>query len=241
VRTFKHRSAFFGLLESLGALLCVPGFLEAGVLYRYTDPAGRLVITDDATRVVKETPQRVDKIPTQVLRPDSTPKQAQENTKTLSGRDFFQGDAIAKGTSTPVSVRSRKVLVPVEIVHGSYGPMRGNFLLDTGATATAITGTFANSLGIREDEGKKTFAMVAGGGRIETRRVELDTLRIGPYEWRAVPVLVFKQDTDYPNGEDDVQGLLGMNLFQGASLRLRIDTESGMLSLENPGQTSPKE
>jgi hypothetical protein len=67
----------------------------------------------------------------------------------------------------------------------------------------------------------------------------LDTLRIGPYEWRGVPVLVFKQDTVYLNGEDDVQGLLGMNLFQGASLR--IDTKSGILSLENLGQTGPKE
>lgn len=239
MRTFKHHSVFFGLLESLGALLCVPGFLEAGVLYRYTDPAGRLVITDDATRVVKETPQRVEKIPTQVLRPDSTPKQAQEKAQTLSEKALFHGDALVKGTSTPVSVRDRKVLVPVEIVHRSYGPMRGNFLLDTGATATAITETFADSLGIPEDEGKKTFAMVAGGGRIEARRVELDTLRIGPYEWRAVPVLVFKQDTGYPNGEDDVQGLLGMNLFQGASLR--IDTKSGMLSFENLGQTGPKE
>lgn len=239
MRTFKHHSVFFRLLESLGALLCAPGFLEAGVLYRYTDPAGRLVITDDATRVVKETPQRVEKIPTQVLRPGSTPKQAQEKTQTLSGKAFFQGDALAKGTSTPVSVRNRKVLVPVEIVHRSYGPVRGSFLLDTGATATAITEAFADALGIPEDEGKKTFAMVAGGSRIEARRVELDTLRIGPYEWRGVPVLVFKQDPGYPNGEDDVQGLLGMNLFQGASLR--IDTKSGMLSLENLGQTGPKE
>ena len=209
------------------------------MLYRYTDPSGRVVITDDATRVAKETPQRVELLPTQASRPSGTPKPSQEKAQTFSERPFTQEDALTKGMSAPVSVRNRKVLVPVEIVQGPYGPVRGSFLLDTGATATAITETLAGSLGIPEDAGKKTFAVIAGGGRIEARRVELDTLRIGPYEWRGVSALVFKQETNYPKKEDDVQGLLGMNLFQGASLR--IDTKRGTLSLEDLTQTGTKE
>jgi clan AA aspartic protease (TIGR02281 family) len=225
----KQHTVFMGLLEALAILFASFSGANAGTLYRYHDPEGRLIVTDDAARIAKETPRHLEEIPIRTLSPSKKVSQPQGlgfeslEPPVLSSESLPPNEA-----ELPVKVRQGRLLIPVELSHGTTGPIQSDFLLDTGATITVLAHQTASYLGILENEGQKTRIYVGGGGTIQAKRYVLDALRIGPYEWKHVLVHVLNEGLS-EGQQDDQQGILGMNILQDISYRL--DVSRGWLSL----------
>lgn len=229
MKIIQQHTAFVGFLKALFLLLGFCSGVSAGTLYRYFDPEGRLIVTDDAIRVSKETPRHLEAIPTRSLGPSKKTDQLQDSELKPLGPPQTNSPFLPPDESVlPVKVHQGLPLIPVELTQGAIGPIRGDFLLDTGATITVLGHRIASFLGILKNEGQKTRIRVGGGGMIEAKRYILDALTIGPYEWKHVPVHVLEEDLS--DGQDnEEQGVLGTNILKDISYRL--DVSKGWLSL----------
>ena len=108
---------------------------------------------------------------------------------------------------TPVVISRRQVLVPVTLE--KYGRSTTvTMLLDTGASITTVNESVAQALDITE--GRRSAAIVAGGGILRTRLVVLDALTVGPKTMKAKRIMVFPDK----GPELGYQGLLGLDFLQ---------------------------
>ena len=117
---------------------------------------------------------------------------------------------------TKVVIENNQILVPVEL---SYAGKRvtATLLLDTGASITVISQAVAHTLGIQG--GQLAEAVVAGGGIIRTRLVDLQTIRVGPKSLGPHQIMVMAEK----GPEKKHQGLLGQDFLQAFNYTIDYD------------------
>jgi len=137
-------------------------------------------------------------------------------TKTLSlVADPSAGRVVGRSTVTLVA-DARGQFFTTGAVNGQSVP----FIVDTGATLTALSRADASRIGLDYQRGKPTAAMTANGV-VRGWRVSLDSVRVGDVTVRNVEAVVVDNDTL-------TVGLLGMSFLnrfdmhrQGSTLVLR--------------------
>lgn len=104
-------------------------------------------------------------------------------------------------------------------VHVNRVPV--NFVIDTGATDVVLTRKDARRLGVDLDTLEFNGSAGTANGRVQTARMRVEELALGPIVDREVPVLI--------NAGDMQTSLLGMSYLQKFS---RLEISDGKLILE---------
>jgi aspartyl protease family protein len=98
------------------------------------------------------------------------------------------------------------------------------FLIDSGATTTAMTLRTAQSAGVEISESPFPVVLVTANGSVEAQRGTIQSLQIGPMEARDLPVVVAEEFGD--------SNVIGMNFLS----KLRSwRVEGAEMVLEPPG------
>lgn len=118
--------------------------------------------------------------------------------------------------------RDRRYTLPVRI--NDTGPY--NFMVDTGAEATVVSRTIADTLGLG---GRKSATLVGMASRRLTETVEIDALTFGS---RTVPVRAAPLVDATTLGSID--GILGLDILQNQ--RVLIDFEDGIIAVDDADQ-----
>lgn len=103
--------------------------------------------------------------------------------------------------------------------------IKGNFVLDTGATFTIISTALANKLGISTNGALRINIMTANGG-IRVPLVRLDSLEVNGLIAKDIPVIVY----DFIPETNKISGLLGLSFLQ--KFKVTIDRTHNKLTLE---------
>lgn len=185
----RHRRA----LSSLGLALILLGVLalsQAGLceIHRYVDEHGSSVFVDDAYL---------------------SPAERQDLQQKVRATE----QAVRQSRKTLVEINGNQVLVPVELSDGQR-QVRARLLLDTGASQTVFHRRTLEPLQTRLLG--KGWSRLAGGQRIATDQVRLESLRIGPHTWQNPTVYVI--DLQAPDVPFD--GLLGMDFLKQHHYRI---------------------
>ena len=131
-----------------------------------------------------------------------------------------------------VSMDGNKIIVPLEREGTSYfvqlklnDKVSARFLLDTGASAMQVSRAMAKKLKLKAEKGKTVPVMLAGGGYVRGRVVEIAQVAIGAAKVHNVKAIVLDQDN---LGLKD--GLLGMSFLE--NFVFSMDTKKGEMILE---------
>lgn len=104
-----------------------------------------------------------------------------------------RGDA--PPTLPPVRTEGQAIRIPVARdghywVEASINGTPARFLIDSGATITALSEPTARSAGLNYDIGEPGVVMTTANGKVEARRSSIATLTIGPVTASDLPVVV---------------------------------------------------
>jgi aspartyl protease family protein len=75
-------------------------------------------------------------------------------------------------------------------VEGTINGTSARFLIDSGATVTALSDQTARAAGLNYDVGAPGIVMTTANGKIEARRSSIASLAIGPINASDLPVVV---------------------------------------------------
>ena len=172
-----------GLTESVTALTTAPSDPE--ILVLVAELYERLFRYDDAARVyetyVKVLPSR--------LRDDTDVAALKIRLlRSFTGRRPVRIDGEGGTTTVPFTMRDRKVVITGQL---NGRPME--FVLDTGADRTAVTGTSADRAGVRGI----IETMITGVGAPGIRRLSVgraDTITVGDLTMHDIPVSIRRQN-----------------------------------------------
>ncbi|MDD5285763.1 MAG: retropepsin-like aspartic protease [Desulfuromonadaceae bacterium] len=107
---------------------------------------------------------------------------------------------------TAVIVKRNQIYVPVTI--GYQGRSVNVYLiLDTGATGVTISPAIARRLGIKTENTRQGFSIIADGSKVVTHIATADFVSVGPKIKRAIDILIL------PHASGLETGLLGMNFL----------------------------
>jgi hypothetical protein len=214
------------LLLAIALTLCAGP--AAGEFYRYVDERGVVHYTDDKTRIPdahleqKETykgrydhldssqktlmlQREQERIKQRRARQTALDKQLEERRRAKADeeRRLLQAKSL-----TPFTLDDNRILLPVALGYGRFNT-ETNLLLDTGASRIVIHSSVAKSIGIHKYK-RRQSARVTGGALIEMGLVQLDYLRVGPFQLDKPVVWV----VEYEGPEVRYKGLLGMNFIK---------------------------
>jgi clan AA aspartic protease (TIGR02281 family) len=99
------------------------------------------------------------------------------------------------------------------------------FVVDTGASYTTISQAMAQQLGLNPTNASTVIPLQTANGVIEAPLVSVDSLEVGGFALKDLPVVVHDVFPD-PN----IAGLLGLNFL--SQFHLGIDSKNGILYLE---------
>ena len=108
---------------------------------------------------------------------------------------------------TPIVISRNRILVPVTIKY-SNKEVTIVLLLDTGASITSVNHFVAEQLNI--NTGETSAVMVAGGGILRTKLVNVQHIKVGPKILKSPKIMVLEQK----GVPLDFQGLLGQDFLQ---------------------------
>lgn len=132
-------------------------------------------------------------------------------TRLTSGIDFaLPGLELPELGLSRQSVSGGETRVPMKPdghfwVHATINGVAGDFLVDTGATLTAISPRLANAAAVRAQPLRQNIAMRTANGTVAAELGTVDELRFGSVVARQLDVVVA------PGLED--QNVIGMNLL----------------------------
>jgi aspartyl protease family protein len=124
----------------------------------------------------------------------------------------------------PVARQGSTVKLPVTI-----NGVRGNFILDTGATFVSLKNAFAQKAKVQVDQ-DSTVRLHTANGIAEGKRGRAETIQLRSLLAKDVPVVV-QNDGQGTYGES-VDGLLGMSFL--SRFNLAIDTQTVKISTRKP-------
>ncbi|MBF0330595.1 MAG: clan AA aspartic protease [Candidatus Omnitrophica bacterium] len=139
----------------------------------------------------------------------------------------------SSGVAVSTTSMSRdRVVVPLEREGKSFfvrlklnNKVSARFLLDTGASAVQISRAMATKLKLKAEKARTVPVMLAGGGYVRGRVVDISEVAIGEAKVRNVKAIVLDQD-NLSVGD----GLLGMSFLE--NFVFSMDTKKGELILE---------
>lgn len=105
------------------------------------------------------------------------------------------------------------------------GRIEAEFVIDTGATYTAISESLARSLGYAFERGERVTVLTAGG-RMQVRRIRLASVSLQGYAVHNLQVLVL------PDTKGRSLNLLGLNFLN--YFKYSVDSTRGEFRLERP-------
>lgn len=129
--------------------------------------------------------------------------------------------ATRPSVAIPFRSADRAVLMNMEVAPGHSA----KFVLDTGATYTAITPALAKKLGI-DLANAPTVRIATANGVVNVPRVKLSHLRIGGVDVKNVDATVMPLGTE----DTELGGLLGLSFIR--AVRLTIDPAGQRVVLE---------
>ncbi len=132
------------------------------------------------------------------------------------------GEVTYVGNETDVTIPGNHVLVPVTLEY-SGREARGLFLLDTGASITAMESEIADELGIDLNKAISVRGMVLGGGTIEVRVVQVSGLKVGPHRMPDAIIGVYV----HKGAAADFDGVLGMDFL--GSVAYEVDLKNRVI------------
>jgi len=182
---------------TLSLLLSLPAFSRTARadFFQYTDQDGTVVMVDDESKI---------------------PARYRKKTRTTKAGPASE----SKSTSVRL-IRGNQALVPVRLSYRN-ATVEAWLLLDTGATVTVISGSLADRLGIKPDNTQSRPAQLADGRVVDTARMRLDSLAVGPKSKYDVEVAILPSDAP-AMGFD---GLLGMNFLGEFRHHLDVSTQT---------------
>jgi clan AA aspartic protease (TIGR02281 family) len=124
----------------------------------------------------------------------------------------------------PVARQGSTVKLPVTI-----NGVRGNFILDTGATFVSLKNAFAQKAKVQVDQ-DSTVRLHTANGIAEGKRGRAETIQLRSLQAKDVPIVV-QNDNQGTYGES-VDGLLGMSFL--SRFNLAIDTQTVKISTRKP-------
>jgi clan AA aspartic protease (TIGR02281 family) len=124
----------------------------------------------------------------------------------------------------PVARQGSTVKLPVTI-----NGVRGNFILDTGATFVSLKNAFAQKAKVQVDQ-DSTVRLHTANGIAEGKRGRAETIQLRSLQAKDVPIVV-QSDNQGTYGES-VDGLLGMSFL--SRFNLAIDTQTVKISTRKP-------
>lgn len=122
---------------------------------------------------------------------------------------------VSRVNTTPVTIRDNQVLVPVILSHRGR-IVEARFLLDTGASVTAIGEQLAARLGVLASEVKEGRTTIADGRSIGSYSFLVDSLAVGTHSIHKTHVSIIPR-----SGNAEYDGLLGMNFLK--NYRYHVD------------------
>ena len=172
----------FQFLTLSVVILCVfiPIIIYAGTFYNCTDKEGNITISDypKGGQTCKQVQTYEE---TKSVQEENTTRERVKSTRVSPG-----------GGTTNVTVRGNRVLVPATLAYGK-NEVDVHFVMDTGATGTAINTDIADQLSINLSNARKRKAGVVGG-TIEVSVVRINSLTIGPHTIRDLNIAVIPED-----------------------------------------------
>jgi len=164
-------------------------------VFQYEDKDGTVVMVDDEGKI---------------------PPQYRKKTRTTKSAP------VRESKVTAVRARGNQAIVPVRISYRNT-TVDTWLLLDTGATVTVISRGVADRLGIGSDSGERRLSQLADGRVIETARLRVDSLAVGPKVKYNAEIAVIPS-SDPGMGFD---GLLGMNFL--SEFRYHVDVSNQVI------------
>lgn len=154
-------------------------------------------------------------------------------TRAIIANYIRQGQC-ANGVSGKTEVFAARTGANVTVVQASINGVRGNFIIDTGATAVAVTKSFADKAKVVLDAKSSVLISTANGistaQRGNASKIELRSLKAA-----NVQVLV-QADTKAAFGEK-IDGLLGMSFL--SRFNLAMDAHTVKISALGGSETAP--
>lgn len=204
-------------------------------IYTYVDKNGTTHFVDDLSKVppeyMKQITVREETTPMPPQEPapakqgvtpeEARTRQMQESIEEKKKQEEKKGqEEYEKSLVTKVTIRGNTVLVPTTLGYGGK-EIQASLVLDTGATIIALHNPIVDQLGVPIT--KRGYSQVAGGNRIPAGKIELDYVRVGPYEAKGIQAMVI-----FPQGPSaGHDGLLGMNFLRG--LEYSVDFENQVI------------
>ena len=105
------------------------------------------------------------------------------------------------------------------------GRLEESFIIDTGASYTAISESLARKLGYAYERGERVNVTTAAG-RMQVRRIRLGSVSLQGYAVHNLPVIVL------PDTKGRSINLLGLNFLN--NFRYSVDSNKGEFRLERP-------
>ncbi len=202
---------------ALSLFIC---FLFSGVtnlhaeFYKYKDDEGKLHFVDDIGAIPEKYRYQIEvyKEPTDFMTEEEKREHRKEQLQKTEQLNRIQKQRQRerlreKNRSTPIIVVENQIFVPVILAYDGRR-LRTRFLLDTGATMSAMHKDIADRLYIREF--KNGFARLASGETIRAKAARLDYIQVGPHRKNGIIAGVI----DFQGEAAPHSGLLGMDFLR---------------------------
>jgi hypothetical protein len=118
------------------------------------------------------------------------------------------GVALDRAIEIPFDAHGTAIMLDIELT-GPKGRVTADYLFDTGASYTTITGAIAEQLGVEVPDDAPTLKFNTASGPRESRMVYLPKLRLGDVEIDGLLVSVCN-----PCSNERTKGLLGLNVMR---------------------------
>jgi clan AA aspartic protease (TIGR02281 family) len=200
--------------------------------YKYKDDEGKLHFVDDIGAIPEKYRYqlKVYKEPTDFMseeeKQEHREKQRQKAEQLNRIQKQRQRERLRQEKrSTPIIIVENQIFVPVTLAYDGRR-LRTRFLLDTGATMSAMHKDIADRLYIREF--KNGFARLASGETIRAKAAKLDYIQVGPYRKTEIIAGVI----DFQGEAAPHSGLLGMDFLR--HFEYSIDFKNQRINWKSP-------
>lgn len=219
---------FAAVLLLFSLTLTFPGTGDTGI-YKYRDENGRLVFVDEEHKIPAEFREQVISIeeapdPPVVDNRKDTSQDSESSSVYDELLERIAEEEELEEYQTPVIIEKNRILVPVDVSLGAR-TVSLDLLLDTGATRTVFHRRALDELDL--PNGKSYKARVAGGGIVNSKKIQFRKIKVGPFEISKAKAMVINLE----GRKVPFDGMLGMDFLKHHPYQ--IDFENKLIVWES--------